>query len=90
VVEYPALAPAGAGPLAGKTFVFTGTLAKMGRAEAKQLVESLGGKVGSAISAKTSYLVTGAGGGGKRAKAAELGIEVLDEDAFLALTRRTA
>ena len=57
----------------------------MGRAEAKKLVETLGGKVASAISAKTHFLVTGEGGGSKRAKAAELGITVLDEPDFLAL-----
>jgi DNA ligase (NAD+) len=89
VVEYPSLAAQHDGPFSGKTVVFTGTLEKMGRAEAKQLVESLGGKVGSAISSKTDFLVTGEGGGGKRAKAAELGIRVLDEPEFLALARRT-
>lgn len=87
-VEYPSLAPAGDSPLSGKSVVFTGTLSQMGRAEAKQAVESLGGKVVSSISAKTDFLVTGEGGGGKRAKAAELGIRVLDEAEFLALLGR--
>ena len=74
--------------LSGKTVVFTGTLTQMGRAEAKKLVESLGGKVASAISAKTHYLVQGEGGGSKKDKAAALGITVLDEAAFLALAGR--
>jgi DNA ligase (NAD+) len=84
-ITYPRYESATSGPFAGKTVVFTGTLSKMGRAEAKRLVESLGGKVGSAISAKTDFLVQGEGGGSKRAKAAELGIRVLDEAEFLEL-----
>jgi DNA ligase (NAD+) len=90
VVSYPVLAATHDGPFSHKTVVFTGTLSKMGRAEAKHLVESLGGRVASAISAKTDFLVTGEGGGGKRAKAAELGIRVLDEAEFLALAQRPA
>lgn len=89
VLEYPRPIVAGEGPFVGKTVVFTGTLAGLGRAEAKKLVETLGGKVASAISAKTHFLVTGEGGGSKRAKAAELGITVLDEPEFLALAGRT-
>lgn len=88
VISYPSLAVAHDTPFSKKTVVFTGTLERMGRAEAKHLVESLGGRVASAISAKTDFLVTGAGGGGKRAKAAELGIRVLDEAEFLSMCQR--
>jgi len=77
-------------PFSGKTVVFTGTLAQMGRAEAKKIVEGLGGKVGSAISAKTHFLVQGEGGGSKKDKAAALGIQVLTEPEFLALVGRGA
>jgi len=89
-LEYPRHEVAADSPFSGKTVVFTGTLVEMGRAEAKKLVESLGGKVASSISAKTDFLVTGEGGGSKRAKATELGITVLDEPEFLARAGRTA
>jgi DNA ligase (NAD+) len=89
VLSYPALVVDTASPVAGKTVVFTGTLAKMGRDEAKALVQSLGGKVASSISAKTHFLVTGEGGGSKRAKAAELGVKVIEEAEFLALAGRS-
>ncbi len=87
-LEYPVLEVRADSPFSGKTVVFTGTLEKMGRAEAKKLVESLGGKVASSISAKTHYLVQGEGGGSKKGKAAELGVAVLSEAEFLALTGR--
>lgn len=87
-LAYPAFDVRSDSPLSGKTVVFTGTLTQLGRAEAKKLVESLGGKVASAISAKTHFLVQGEGGGSKKDKAAALGITVLDEAAFLALTGR--
>jgi DNA ligase (NAD+) len=73
---------AGGGPLAGRTVVLTGTLEGFSRAEAKRLVEGAGGKVTSAVSAKTDYVVVGEKPGSKAKKAAELGVEVLDEDAF--------
>ncbi|WP_217924450.1 NAD-dependent DNA ligase LigA [Miltoncostaea oceani] len=68
--------------LAGKTFVLTGSLVSGGRDLAKARIESLGGKVSGSISAKTTALICGEGGGGKRAKAEGLGVAVLSEDEF--------
>jgi len=67
-------------PIAGKTVVFTGTLAKMGRAEAKVRAEELGAKVAGSVSARTDYLVAGENAGSKATKAQKLGVAVLSEN----------
>ena len=70
-------------PLAGQTWVLTGTLEVMSRDVAKEKLESLGAKVAGSVSAKTSCVVAGPGAGSKLAKASELGVRVIDEAQFL-------
>ncbi len=76
---------AGAARLSGLTFVLTGTLSSLERNEAESKIRSLGGKVSSSVSKKTSYVVAGAEPGSKLAKANELGVKTLTEQDFLAL-----
>ncbi len=79
------VAPASASPVAGKTVVFTGTLATMTRPEAKARAEALGAKVAGSVSRKTDYVVVGTDAGSKAAKARDLGVATLSEDEWLAL-----
>jgi len=78
---------AAASPVAGKTVVFTGSLEKMTRDEAKATAERLGAKVSGSVSKKTDLVVAGPGAGSKLAKAAEFAIEVIDEDAWIEIVR---
>ena len=73
--------------LDGETIVVTGSLERWSRNEAEELIKSLGGKVTGAVSKKTSFVLAGDGGGSKRDKAEALGVELKDEDAFVALLR---
>ncbi len=81
----PAQKTVGPQPLDGQTYVLTGTLSSMTRDEAKAKLQALGAKVAGSVSKKTSAVVAGAEAGSKLTKAQDLGVDVLDEEAFLAL-----
>jgi DNA ligase (NAD+) len=84
-VGQPKVSPAGPQPLAGQSFVITGTLDGLTREDAVARIEALGGKVTGSVSKKTTYVVVGAEPGSKLAKAQALGVATLDEAAFLRL-----
>jgi DNA ligase (NAD+) len=77
--------PPGEGPLAGRTFVLTGTLPELTREDATRRILAAGGRVTSSVSKKTDYVVAGESPGSKLEKAARLGVEVIDEPALLSL-----
>ena len=74
-----------AGPLAGKSFVLTGTLPKLTREEATAKIEAAGGKVSGSVSKKTDYVVAGTEAGSKLDKAQKLGVKIIDEAELLRL-----
>lgn len=75
------------GKFAGQTFVLTGTLSSMSRSKASEIIESLGGKVSGSVSKKTNFVVAGENAGSKLTKAENLGVKILSEDEFLAMTK---
>jgi DNA ligase (NAD+) len=78
------------GPLAGRTYVLTGSLPTLARGEATELIESAGGRVAGSVSKKTDAVVAGADAGGKLEKARALGVEIIDEAELLRRVGRTA
>lgn len=75
------------GKFSGLTFVLTGTLETMGRTQASEIIQSLGGKVSGSVSKKTSYVVAGENAGSKLTKAESLGIKIITEQEFLQMTK---
>lgn len=71
----------------GLTFVLTGTLETMGRSEASEIIQSLGGKASGSVSKKTSYVIAGANAGSKLTKAESLGVKIITEQEFLAMVK---
>ncbi len=78
---------AAGGKLAGKTFVLTGTLASLGREEAKEKIRALGGEASESVGKKTDYVVAGAEPGSKYEKAQKLGVKIIDEKEFLQMLK---
>ena len=87
-VQYSAAPPKTSARLHGKSFVLTGSLKSMTRDEARKKIEDLGGRAASAVSGKTSYVIVGADGGSKAARAEKLGIPILTERAFIDLLEK--
>ena len=85
VLSWPATAGPAPSPLAGKTFVITGSLESMGRSEAKERLQALGAKVTGSVSKKSDYVVAGRAAGSKLDKAERLGVPVLGEEELLRL-----
>ena len=85
--EHEGVANASTGPFVGKLFVLTGTLPSLTREDAKELIETAGGKVSGSVSKKTSYVIAGAEAGSKLGRARELGVAILDEAELFQLLR---
>lgn len=75
------------GKFTGLTFVLTGTLSTMGRSEASEIIQSLGGKASSSVSKKTSYVIAGENAGSKLTKAEDLGVKIITEEEFLKMIK---
>jgi DNA ligase (NAD+) len=86
-VSMKSASAASSSPASGKTFVLTGTLPDLGRADAKKLIEAAGGKIGSSVTRTTDYLVAGEATGSKLDKARELGIAIIGQDGLLKLCK---